>query len=173
MCIPFVLVMHETSLNKILCHKIKQNYPHLNVVSELSGSGSRKWSRFTLAKEDVAMYGSTKDEYNIVCMEGELDAKAFEAKMTRADAAAPKARSQLKANMMKSGSMVGINAIRAGGIFTKITVIGLIVDYEQNLIVYIVKAVMDFTKSIIAISEATCSEVIDKMIARVDASFKT
>ena len=75
--------------------------------------------------------------------------------------------------MMKSGSMVGINAIRAGGIFTKITVIGLIVDYEQNLIVYIVKAVMDFTKSIIAISEATCSEVIDKMIARVDASFKT
>ncbi len=69
-----------------------------------------------------------------MCVEGELDAKAFEAKMTTADAALAQTRNQLKANMIKSGSIVGINALRGGGIFTKITVIGLIADYQQNFI---------------------------------------
>lgn len=120
------ITLHETSLNKMLCCKIGNFYPHLTVLAEVVGDAGHKWSRYALSREDVAIYGSA-NVCNVVCVESDtfvenLDAKAWEGKMTSNDASAPKTRWQLLANMTKSGSIVAIKALQSGIFFQKITV---------------------------------------------------
>lgn len=51
--------------------------------------------------------------------------------------------------------------------FSSITVIGLIVDYEESCVVRLMKAKLKYIKGMTMVSEAECSESLDKMIARL------
>lgn len=167
--VAHVVILHETVLNKMLFAKIVHFYPHLTIAVDSGGDGTFTYSRFSLSKEDIAVYGSLNGELEILSVVPEvdnIDGKSFEANLLSS-------KWQLIANMDKTASIVGMKAIRSRQLFKFITVIGLIVDYEKGCVVHLMKARLNYLTRETTLTEAPCSDNIDKMIARIDAYFKT
>ena len=53
----------------------------------------------------------------------------------------------------------------------KISVIGLLMDYDSGHVVKVLKTVSDYTRGTTQILEADSNEHIDKMLARINALF--
>lgn len=162
---------HEADCTKQFFLYARKLYPKLEIVSEQSFP--EVISRYALSREDLAIYNKAKETSYIVGehVVEELHGYAAEGKPTSAKGQANKSEYQLIANMAKASAIIAHNRIMEQGLFSKTTVIGLLLDYEMNEVVKLFKMECDFITGCTVITKADCNEKIDKMLARIDYQF--
>lgn len=75
-------------------------------------------------------------------------------------------------NMAKTSAMVAMKTISMQQLFKKTNVIGLLMDYDSNCVVKVIKMSSDYIAGTTELLEADSSENIDRMLARINAQFK-
>ena len=65
--------------------------------------------------------------------------------------------------------MVAVSHVNKCELFKKISIIGLLMDYESNNVVKVLKATSDYITGRTTLLESNCDVPIDEILARINA----
>ena len=74
--------------------------------------------------------------------------------------------------MSRTAALVAVEKINNGELFKEISVIGLLMNYEDNIVEKVLKTTSNFITGVTSLLQADEVNVpIDKMLARINAEF--